>query len=119
MRRLVGMIAVHVFVPRDYIVSDARHDNLLKRILLFLTVTRQAAGLISTRRASFASAPPVIVSGFFKMMWSSAMPAAFSASRTASARLFASFALASAEPVASVKPDSVNFASGCAFAYAA
>jgi hypothetical protein len=27
------MVAVHVLVARDYIVSDARHDNLLKRIL--------------------------------------------------------------------------------------
>jgi hypothetical protein len=32
-RRFVGMVAVHVLVARDYIVSDARHDNLLKQIL--------------------------------------------------------------------------------------
>ena len=33
MRRAVGMVAVNVLVARDYIVSNARHDNLLKRIL--------------------------------------------------------------------------------------
>jgi hypothetical protein len=33
MRRFVGVVAVHVLVARGYIVSDARHDNLLIRIL--------------------------------------------------------------------------------------
>jgi hypothetical protein len=42
------MIAVHVIVPSGYIVSDARHDNLLKQMLLGLTVARSTAGLNSS-----------------------------------------------------------------------
>ncbi len=56
----------------------------------------------STRRASAALPLPVVCSGFFSSILSSATPAAVSASRTAKARCLASSSFAAGSPEASV-----------------